>query len=500
MAKAIMIQGTMSNVGKSFLTAGLCRIFKQDGYKVAPFKSQNIALNSYVTEEGLEIGRAQAMQAEAAGIRPTSAMNPILLKLTKDTGSQVVVRGKVLEEEKVREYYQAKNKLIPIVMEAYEELAEEYDILVIEGAGSPAEINLGKDTFVNMGMAELVKAPVLLVGDIQRGGVFAQFYGTIMLLDEEERSRIKGMIINRYCGNNKMLEPGIEKLERLTRIPMLGITPSLDIMLDEEDSLTPYFSGEQAQGLIDLAVICYPNISNFTDLAALEAVPGVSVRYVRKASEFRNPDMILLPGTKNTMSDLKWLREHHMDELLFRFQKAGTVIFGICGGYQMLGEMLSDPDGMEQGGEMKGLGLLPVSTVFDKEKTLSRVTGTFTYTSGILENLKDVELEGYEIHMGRSFYTAPVIPMITMTDQVSGKVTLDGVCRENVYGTYVHGIFDKKEVAEAMIQAIGKTKGIDMKHLKVEGFSEFKEMQYDLLAYSLRQSLDLKKIYEIMDL
>lgn len=298
MAKVIMIQGTMSNAGKSLLAAGLCRIFHQDGYRVAPFKSQNMALNSFITREGLEMGRAQVMQAEAAGIEPSVLMNPILLKPTNDTGSQVIVNGEVLGNMSAREYFSHKKELIPDIMKAYHALEEQYDIIVIEGAGSPAEINLKADDIVNMGMAKLVDAPVLLVGDIDRGGVFAQLYGTVELLEPDERDRIKGLIINKFRGDKTILDPGVVMLEEKTHIPVVGVAPYLHIEVEDEDSLTERFTRKEEIGLIDLAVIRLPRISNFTDFNPFERIEGVSLRYVSSVSELKNPDMILLPGTK----------------------------------------------------------------------------------------------------------------------------------------------------------------------------------------------------------
>ena len=319
MAKAIMIQGTMSNAGKSLIAAGLCRIFHQDGYRVAPFKAQNMALNSFITREGLEMGRAQVMQAEAAGIAPSVRMNPILLKPTNDTGSQVIVNGEVLGNMDARAYFAYKKNLIPAVMDAYNSLAAENDIIVIEGAGSPAEINLkDDDAFVNMGMAKLAKAPVLLVGDIDRGGVFAQLIGTVELLDEDERELVKGLIINKFRGDKTILDPGIVMLEEKAGIPVVGVAPYLNIEVEDEDSLTERFSGNQEVGLIDLAVIRVPRISNFTDFNPFERMPGVSLRYVQNVHELKNPDMIFLPGTKNTMEDLLWMRQNGLEAAVLK--------------------------------------------------------------------------------------------------------------------------------------------------------------------------------------
>ena len=402
MAKAIMIQGTMSNAGKSLLAAGLCRIFKQDGYRVAPFKSQNMALNSFITEEGLEMGRAQVMQAEAAGIRPSVLMNPILLKPTNDVGSQVIVNGEVLGNMSARDYFAYKKKLIPDIMKAYDTLAAENDIIVIEGAGSPAEINLKQDDIVNMGMAKLAKAPVLLVGDIDRGGVFAQLIGTVMLLEDEEKEMVKGLIINKFRGDKTILDPGVEMLEERSGIPVVGVAPYLQIEVEDEDSLTERFDSQQEVGQIDIAVIRVPRISNFTDFNPFENIPGVSLRYVKHIHELKHPDMVILPGTKNTMGDLQWMRESGMEAAVLKLAAAGTVIFGVCGGYQMLGETLSDPDGVEAGGTMKGMGLLPMDTVFadgktegshcsvcgtvlEKQNTIAKVPGTIYLTASSLK-------------------------------------------------------------------------------------------------------------------
>ena len=309
--RPLMIQGTMSNSGKTFVTAGLCRIFARDGYRCAPFKSQNMALNSYITRDGWEIGRAQAMQAEAAGIEPSVEMNPILLKPNSDMGSQVIVNGEVLGNMDARTYFAYKKNLIPAVREAYESLAAENDIIVIEGAGSPAEINLKEDdAFVNMGMAKIAQAPVLLVGDIDRGGVFAQLIGTVELLDEDERAMVKGLIINKFRGDKTILDPGVVMLEEKAGIPVVGVAPYLKIEVEDEDSLTERFHGNQEVGLIDIAVIRIPRISNFTDFNPFESMPGVSLRYVQNVGELKNPDMIILPGTKNTMEDLLWMRQN----------------------------------------------------------------------------------------------------------------------------------------------------------------------------------------------
>lgn len=500
MAKAIMIQGTMSNAGKSLLAAGLCRIFKQDGYKVAPFKSQNMALNSFITEEGLEMGRAQVMQAEAAGITPSVLMNPILLKPTNDVGSQVIVNGEVLGNMSAREYFAYKHKLIPDIRKAYDTLDKAYDILVIEGAGSPAEINLKQEDLVNMGMARMAKAPVLLVGDIDRGGVFAQLVGTVMLLEEDERELVKGLIINKFRGDKRILDPGVKMLEEKCGIPVVGVAPFLHIQVEDEDSLSARMEGSREVGLLDLAVIRLPRISNFTDFNPFETMPGVSLRYVREVSELGEPDMILLPGTKNTMEDLLWMRQSGMEAAVLKAAGKGTVIFGICGGYQMLGEELSDPEGVEAGGTIRGMGLLPMRTVFFTVKTRTRVKGNFGQVSGVLAALSGTELEGYEIHMGITERTGEVPALTWLWDQTAETgAKADGGYTDHVYGTYVHGVFDREDVAEAVIRGLGEKKGIDTEHMTGVDFKAFKETQYDLLAAGLREHLDMERIYRILE-
>jgi adenosylcobyric acid synthase len=346
MAKAIMVQGTMSNVGKSLVTAGLCRVFKQDGYKVAPFKSQNMALNSFITEEGLEMGRAQVMQAEAAGIKPSVLMNPILLKPTTDVGSQVIVNGDVRGNMKAADYFKYKKAHVPEIMEAYGKLAEEYDIIVIECAGSPAEINFKAEDIVNMGMAKLAKAPVLLVGDIDRGGVFAQLVGTIQLLTEEERNMVKATIINKFRGDKAILEPGLLMLKELSNKEVAGVVPYAYLDIDDEDSLSERFSKNSATGLLDIAVIKLPRISNFTDFAPLEQLEEVSLRYVTKVSELKDADMYIIPGTKSTMADLAWMRQNGLEAALKQKAAGGKIVMGICGGFQMLGRAIPDPLGI----------------------------------------------------------------------------------------------------------------------------------------------------------
>lgn len=501
MAKSIMIQGTMSNAGKSLLTAGLCRVFKEDGYRIAPFKSQNMALNSFITKEGLEMGRAQVMQAEAAGIEPSVYMNPILLKPTNDTGSQVIVNGQVLGTMSAMDYYKNKRQFVPCIMEAYNKLASENDIVVIEGAGSPAEINLKKNDIVNMGMAKMAKAPVLLAGDIDRGGVFAQLLGTLMLLDDDEKKYVKGLIINKFRGDIEILKPGIKMLEEKCGVMVIGIVPYLYLDIDDEDSLTDRFSRKNTGGIIDIAVIRLPRISNFTDFNAFECFDEVSLRYVSNTEHLGNPDMIIIPGTKNTIEDLLWMRQNGMEAKIIQLANKGKCVFGICGGYQMLGKTIRDPEGMEHRGTVGGMGLLKINTVFQTEKTRTRVSGKFGNIGGILKGLSGVPLEGYEIHMGTSEIVSGtyLTELESELNDSSFKLKSEGVQNENVYGSYVHGIFDAPEVAKTIVSALLKEKGIESEAVKVFNMAEYKEKQYNALADAVRQALNMERVYEIID-
>lgn len=502
MAKAIMIQGTMSNAGKSLIVAGLCRIFKQDGYRVAPFKSQNMALNSFITKEGLEMGRAQVVQAEAAGIEPSVLMNPVLLKPINDTSSQVIIHGEVSCNMSAKEYYERKREIVPEIRKAYDELNSKYDIIVIEGAGSPAEINLKENDIVNMYMAKLAKAPVLLVGDIDRGGVFASLVGTMMLFDETESAMVKGILINKFRGDKTILQPGLDMLEDIVHVQTVGVIPYLQIDIDDEDSLTERFDKKTEIGLIDIVVIRIPRISNFTDFNVLEYIPGVTLRYVKSVGELRNPDMIILPGTKNTMEDLLWMRQNGLEASILKHAAEGKPIFGVCGGYQMLGEKLSDPYRVESGGTIAGMGLLPAETIFEQEKTRTQVKGKFhSNLTGLLKDLSQVEIEGYEIHMGQTLLLDKKVGDLTILDEISGKPADEkaGMCFENIYGTYIHGIFDKEDVAKTIVKALYKSKGLHYEEVEGLNVHDYKEKQYDLLAQGIRENIDMKLLYEILE-
>lgn len=487
MAKVIMVQGTMSNAGKSLLVAGLCRVFRQDGYTVAPFKSQNMALNSFITKEGLEMGRAQVMQAEAAGTEPMVCMNPILLKPTSHTGSQVIVNGEVIGNMSAREYFAYKKQLVPDIKKAFQKLEEKADIIVIEGAGSPAEINLKENDIVNMGLAEMVDAPVLLVGDIDRGGVFAQLLGTLMLLTKQEKDRVKGLVINKFRGDKTILDPGILMLEEKGRVPVVGVLPYLELRLEDEDSLTERFD-HRREGLIDIAVIRYPRISNFTDFNVFEQNPNVTVRYVASEEELHHPDLIILPGSKNTMGDLKWMRQNGMEAAVKK--RVGEIpVFGICGGYQMLGEMVEDPDGVEEGGALRGMELLPVKTEIKKQKKRCQVEGKIGTLPGIFSELSGCSYQGYEIHMGSTHIEGEA--------SEEWKAPVYGT-RQNVYGSYIHGLFDQGYTAEAVVRALAKKKGLSLMEGKIQDYRKFKETQYDKLADAMRMYFHMEEIYGML--
>lgn len=486
MAKCIMVQGTMSGAGKSLLVTALCRIYKQDGWRVAPFKSQNMALNSCVTRDGLEMGRAQAVQAEAAGLEADVRMNPILLKPTSDMGSQLIVNGEVRGTYQASEYFSMKRELIPEILSAYHSLAAENDIIVIEGAGSPAEINLKENDIVNMGLAAMVDAPVLLVGDIDRGGVFAQLYGTIALLEPEERARIVGTVINKFRGDASLLKPGVDQLEMLTGVPNLGVIPYTEAQIDDEDSLSPRFTVRQEGRMLDIAVIRLPRISNFTDFAPLDKHPGIRVRYVKNIPELGGPDLIVLPGTKSTMSDLVWLRESGLEAAILRKARDGTPVLGICGGYQMLGLSLEDPYGVEMGGQMRGIGLLPVHTVFSPLKERRRVEA---YARA---PFKSARMEGYEIHMGHTD-NGNVAPFCQIKDG-----SRDGAVKGAVFGTYLHGLFDTGELTIQLAEWLAGRRGLSLPKARVGSYKAFKQEQYNLIADIIRRNLDMNALHHAM--
>ncbi len=488
-----MIQGTASSVGKSIITAGLCRILKQDGHRVAPFKSQNMALNSYVTAEGGEMGRAQVVQAEACRLEPSVLMNPILLKPTGDKNAQVIINGKVYRNMSAMEYHNFKPEAKNIVREAYEKLASQYDMIVIEGAGSPAEINLRDKDIVNMGMAEIACAPVVLAGDIDRGGVFASIAGTLLLLDEHEKKRVRGIIINKFRGDIEILKPGIKMLEDIIGKPVIGVIPWMDLAIDDEDSVTDKFSTANINGEISVSVIRLPHISNFTDFDIFRLFPDVKLKFVTAAGSLDDADIIIIPGTKNTLDDLSFLRSTGMDREIMKHHEKGKLLAGICGGYQMLGTAVHDPHGVESSRPtVKGLGLLPVETVLMKDKTTVRTSGTVLIDCGYAEGLGGLEVKGYEIHMGE---TTGVPGGMEFIKSAAG---MDGIFLNNIMGTYMHGIFDSHEFSRRLVNNVRKSKGLEPL-IETLSYREFRDREYDRLAGILRESVDMKKIYGIIN-
>ena len=486
MAKTIMLQGTMSNVGKSFLTAALCRIFMQDGFSCAPFKSQNMALNSFVTADGLEMGRAQAMQAEAARVAPSVLMNPVLLKPTTDMGSQVIVNGGVLGNMRAADYFRKKKALMPHIVESFNQLSSIYDIIVIEGAGSPVELNLKSDDIVNMGLAKRLKSPVLLVGDIDRGGVFAQLLGTLQLLEPDELPLVKGLVVNQFRGDRALFQDGVQILKNRSNLPVVGVVPFIQCDVEDEDSLSPKLKKSTADALIDIAVIKLPKISNFTDFDVFDQFSGVSVRYVSTPESLGNPDLVIIPGTKSTIADAKWLANSGLGDAVQELLASGTPLFGICGGYQIMGSVISDKIGCEGGGMTRGLEILRSATEFTGDKRLTQVTGKFCDISGFFSCLSGAEFYGYEIHMGRTVGTDRQL------------TTCGGMFKGNAAGCYVHGIFDSADVSGRLVKALFEAKNLPFTGSAVDR-RIYRQQQFDIMADAVRESLDMKLIYKIIE-
>lgn len=503
MAQSIMLQGTASDVGKSVLAAGLCRIFLQDGYRVAPFKSQNMALNSGITRNGDEMGRAQIFQAEAAGIEADVRMNPVLLKPTGERKSQVIVMGKVLKDMDAVSYHEFKPQLFDQVIDAYQALRSDYQMIVIEGAGSPAEINLRDRDIVNMGLAERINAPVILIADIDRGGVFASIYGTLALLSESERQRVKGVIINKFRGDVSLLKSGIEKIEALTGVPIIGVMPMIELNIEDEDSVVlsqkrkPLMTNDSDEKL-NIAVIQLPHISNFTDFNPLALQPDVNLRYVKRGEQIGSADLVILPGSKNTLSDLVYLQQSGLATEIQQLVQTGCPVIGICGGYQMLNRMLYD--GIESGIEkMAGLGLLDCETHFAAQKITRQVTGKIVAPNqGIFKSCHALAIKGYEIHMGQTQLADGLSPFSQLTDSerdchFDGAINAEG----HVMGTYVHGIFDEGNFTRTLLNTLREKKGLKPLE-QAFSFHQFKQQEYNRLADAMRQHIDIAKIYQIM--
>ncbi len=494
-----MIQGTGSYVGKSAIAAAFCRILSQDGHRVAPFKPQNISLNSYITGEGGEIGRSQAVQAEAAGVEPSVDMNPILIKPTSDANAQVIIQGKVYGNMPAYQDQEFKKIAIKAIKESYKRLTRQYDLIIIEGAGSPAEINLPGNDIANMGSAELIGSPVLLVGDIDKGGVFASLVGTMELLQEQKRKLIRGFIINKFRGDKSLLTPGLKFLENKYGCPALGVVPYFkDIYLQEEDSL----SLEQLKSSNDkkdlrLAVIHLPHISNFTDFDALEKEEGVRVEYLRNGGNLDSVDLIIIPGSKNTIEDLVYLEESGIKEKIVDYYHRGGRVVGICGGYQMLGNGISDPYEVEgKRKDAEGLGLLNVDSTLEKEKVTSLVEALPAERA---ENSGTIK--GYEIHMGKTILNEGARPIFLIYKRQNQEVNLpEGAVSSDgrVWGTYIHGIFDNDQFRRSFVNLLRREKGLPPRETLQFSYDEEKERSFNHLANLVRENLNMDKLYQII--
>ncbi len=507
MAKAIMIQGTGSGAGKSLIATAFCRIFRDMGLKVAPFKSQNMALNSYITVEGGEIGRAQALQAEAAGIEPSVDMNPVLLKASGEMGSQVILQGRVHSVMKAREYYAFRKEAWELVIKSYARISRKHDMIVIEGAGSPAEINLMDVDIVNMSVAKHAKAPVLLVGDIDKGGVFASLYGTVKLLGRDSRY-IKAFVINKFRGDVEILRPGLEMIREKTGIPVIGVLPFVqNLGLPEEDGMAlsqnVKYRRQSGSGAVRIVVVRLKYISNFTDFDPFYHEPDVEILFSTRASDIENADLVIIPGTKNTVKDLLLLKEIGLDGSIRNAHKKGVMIMGMCGGYQMLGKKICDPHGVESHHqEVKGIGLLDIETIFGNEKRTCRVEASVVsdrFPFAVTDSGHKSRLKGYEIHMGES---SGNIGLFRVRSNVSSskakkeKAVLEGSGNNNCWGTYLHGILDNDIFRRDLINALRIRK--ELTPLEACCYCDIKERAIDRLADVVRENIDMDFIKEIL--
>lgn len=494
--KSIMFLGTASSVGKSTLVTALCRYLKKQGLSVAPFKALNISLNSYVTKDGLEMGRAQVVQAEACELEPEALMNPVLLKPSGDY-TQVIVNGKVYCNIEPYKYKELNKELRVKVKKSYDKLRKKYEIIVLEGSGSCAEINLKDSDISNMSMAKASDSPVILVSDIDRGGVFASIVGTIALLSEEERNRVKGVIINKFRGNVDLFKPAIKQLEEIIKIPVLGVMPYEKFDIEDEDSVTERIKNEKKNGALDIAIIRLPHMSNFTDFNILERAKGVNVRYITEPSELENPSLIIIPGTKNTIEDLKYIKENKLFDKIIELKESGTLIFGICGGYQMLGTLVLDKLGVEGNiSQEEGFGFLDIKTRFNERKITKQTNGKILCDLKTVKNIEGNTIKGYEIHNGISKVGKKSIPFIRDYD---GNVV--GVCDKDkmVAGTYLHGLFDSEEFINLFIRALKEGNDIMASEEAIVGkVNEYKNNEYDKLAKSFEENIDINKLREIM--
>ncbi|HZP06436.1 MAG TPA: cobyric acid synthase [Terracidiphilus sp.] len=508
-ARALMVLGTGSHVGKSLTVAALCRLFVRAGYRVAPFKAQNMSLNSAATTDGLEIGRAQALQAEAAGIPSSVHMNPVLIKPGGDRTAQIIVRGKVWQNLDARTYFGDRSiTLLPIVQESYRMLADANDVVVLEGAGSPAEINLKNTDIVNMRMAKLAGAPCVLVGDIDRGGVFASLLGTLELLDEEERRSIRGFLINKFRGDRSLLMPGVHAMERRLGIPCVGVVPWLDQLdLDEEDSagfavnIGLSWQAARESDALRIAVVAFPSIANFTDFAPLASEPSVALCYVRDSESLASAHIIVLPGSKQTVQDLRWLRERGFEQSLLSHVSNGGLLVGICGGLQMLGKEILDPHEVESGGNEPGLNLLPLRTTLAPEKFTMPVRGELCSSRIFGVDIDPCEVHGYEIHMGQTEYLPEAAPFANIRREMSRDEIRDGCISmdRHVLGTYLHGVFDDDGFRHVFLSAARTALHLPPAG-RFFGWRKHRERQLDRLADTFASAIDLDSIFGLLNL
>ncbi|MGI9281686.1 MAG: cobyric acid synthase [Endozoicomonas sp.] len=476
-----MVQGTTSDAGKSALVTGLCRAFSRRGISVAPFKPQNMALNSAVTEDGGEIGRAQALQALAAGLEPHTDMNPVLLKPNSDIGAQVIVNGRSIGDMNAQTYHEYKPRLLESVLQSWQRLTDQYHFVLVEGAGSPAEINLRDRDIANMGFAEAADCPVIIVADIDKGGVFAHLYGTLALLSESEQNRVTGFAINRFRGDIKLLESGLDWLENKTGKPVLGVLPYLHgLHLEAEDTIESQQVSQNGDEVLQIAVPILTRTSNHTDFDPLRLRPDVEIHFVRKGESIPPVDLIIIPGTKNTRTDLAFLHENQWDKDILRHLRYGGKLMGICGGYQMLGNAVHDPKGIEgDAGSTKGLGLLELETTMDAQKQLKRVAGSLS-----LPDREAVRVTGYEIHAGITSGLALENPLIHLEEEVDGVLSED----QQIFGTYLHGIFETTEACNALLSWAG------LKQLATVDYAGLREEGINRMADAVEQNIDLDKL------
>ncbi len=495
--KSLMIQGTGSGVGKSILTAAFCRWFKKRGVRVAPFKAQNMSLNSFITRDGLEMGRAQAYQAQACQIAPHVCMNPVLLKPSGDNLSQVVLMGKLKCNNNARQYYNNREEHFAVVQSAFKYLRENYEMAVIEGAGSPAEINLRENDIVNMATAHMANAPVLIVGDIDRGGVFAWMKGTYDLLTEEEQGRVSGFIINKFRGDINLLQPGVRMFEDMVKKPVLGVIPfQRDLFVDEEDALPSTQTKNHDPSKLNIVIIRLPRISNFTDFTPLVEDPNVSVRYVWQASQLGHPDLLIIPGSKNTLADCQFLKEEGLQETILKCHKQGSIVLGVCAGFQILGSTLHDPENIESHHrQISGIGLFQMETTLQPEKITQQVC-TKTVNSPLFK--QSLDLTGYEIHMGISEFQKTYHHLFA--SETNDPVGSLGICNDDgsVIGTYLHGLFDSDSFREAFLNRLRNLRGLPQPEQAFH-FSKLREDQFDKLSDLIENHIDHQQVLDILE-